>query len=405
MRHGWRFESFTQHSDHVQATIVDQQSGQRETVRAQYLIACDGGSGHIRRELGIRRNGRGRMRSNVSFFFRSQDFLEAHGLGLANLYFVFNPGSFGVFTAIDGKELWNYQYYFLDPTRSTTEPDATSILHRAMGKPFEFELLQTMHWHHHQSVAREWRKDRVFLAGDAAHLFAPTGGVGMNTGIGDAYDLAWKLAGVLDGWADPALLDTYEIERKPIAIRNSLISATNSDKIDMVMDETPEGIAGDDAGAHAARALLARKIKWLARQFNSAGTHLGYRYVDSPIVIPDGTPEPPDDPSQIVPSTWPGSRAPHAWLDDGRSMLDIFGAGFVLLQLGRADPDDVRLRDAATVLRLPLETVCLQEPELRTLYARRLVLVRPDGHVAWRGEQLPADAQELLDQVRGARLK
>ena len=405
MRHGWRFESFTQHSDHVQATIVDQQSGQRETVRAQYLIACDGGSGHIRRELGIRRNGRGRMRSNVSFFFRSKDFLEAHGLGLANLYFVFNPGSFGVFTAIDGKELWNYQYYFLDPTRSTTEPDATSILHRAMGKPFEFELLQTMHWHHHQSVAREWRKDRVFLAGDAAHLFAPTGGVGMNTGIGDAYDLAWKLAGVLDGWADPALLDTYEIERKPIAIRNSLISATNSDKIDMVMDETPEGIAGDDAGAQAARALLARKIKWLARQFNSAGTHLGYRYVDSPIVIPDGTPEPPDDPSQIVPSTWPGSRAPHAWLDDGRSMLDIFGAGFVLLQLGRADPDDARLRDAATVLRLPLETVCLQEPELRTLYARRLVLVRPDGHVAWRGEQLPADAQELLDQVRGARLK
>jgi hypothetical protein len=173
----------------------------------------------------------------------------------------------------------------------------------------------------------------------------------------------------------------------------------------MVMDETPEGIAGDGPRAEAARALLARKIKWLARQFNSAGTHLGYRYVDSPIVIPDGTPEPPDDPSQIVPSTWPGSRAPHAWLDDGRSMLDIFGAGFVLLQLGRADPDDARLRDAATVLRLPLETVCLQEPELRTLYARRLVLVRPDGHVAWRGEQLPADAQELLDQVRGARLK
>jgi 2-polyprenyl-6-methoxyphenol hydroxylase-like FAD-dependent oxidoreductase len=403
LRHGWRFEGFTQHSDHVQATIIDQQSGQRETVCTQYLIACDGGSGQIRRELGIRRNGRGRMRSNVSFFFRSKDFLEVHGLGLANLYFVFNPGSFGVFTAIDGKELWNYQYYFLDPTRSTTEPDATSILHRAMGKPFEFELLQTMHWHHHQSVAREWRKGRVFLAGDAAHLFAPTGGVGMNTGIGDACDLAWKLAGVLEGWADPALLDTYEIERKPIAIRNSLISATNSDKIDMVMDETPEGIAGDDASSHAARAVLARKIKWLARQFNSAGTHLGYRYVDSPIVIPDGTTEPPDDPSQVVPSTWPGSRAPHAWLDDGRSILDLFGPGFVLLQLGRADPDDERLREAAAAMRLPLTMACLHEPQLSVLYARRLVLVRPDGHVAWRGEQVPADAQDLLHRVRGVR--
>ena len=280
MRHGWRCEDFVQQADHVSATLTEIATGRRETVQAQYVIACDGGNGQIRRTLGIKRNGRGRMRSNVSFFFRSREFLETHGLGLANLYFVFSPGSFGVFTAIDGKELWNYQYYFLDPTRSTTEPDAADILHRAMGKPFEFELLQTMHWHHHQSVAREWRKDRVFLAGDAAHLFAPTGGVGMNTGIGDACDLGWKLDAVLRGWGGDSLLDSYERERKPIAIRNSLISATNSDKIDMVMDETPEGISDDSSAAMTAREHLARKIKWLARQFNSAGTHLGYRYVD-----------------------------------------------------------------------------------------------------------------------------
>ena len=366
------------------------------------MIACDGGNGQIRRTLGIKRNGRGRMRSNVSFFFRSREFLETHGLGLANLYFVFSPGSFGVFTAIDGKELWNYQYYFLDPTRSTTEPDAADILHRAMGKPFEFELLQTMHWHHHQSVAREWRKDRVFLAGDAAHLFAPTGGVGMNTGIGDACDLGWKLDAVLRGWGGDSLLDSYERERKPIAIRNSLISATNSDKIDMVMDETPEGISDDSSAAMTAREHLARKIKWLARQFNSAGTHLGYRYVDSPIIAPDGMPEPPDDPAQVIPSTWPGSRTPHAWLADGRSTLDLFGDGFVLLRLGTSQAGDQELIDAAHEARVPLRCIDLDDPDVATLYERRLVLVRPDGHVAWRGDTAPAEPLKLIDLIRGA---
>ena len=402
MRHGWRCEDFVQQADHVSATLTEIATGRRETVQAQYVIACDGGNGQIRRTLGIKRNGRGRMRSNVSFFFRSREFLETHGLGLANLYFVFSPGSFGVFTAIDGKELWNYQYYFLDPTRSTTEPDAADILHRAMGKPFEFELLQTMHWHHHQSVAREWRKDRVFLAGDAAHLFAPTGGVGMNTGIGDACDLGWKLDAVLRGWGGDSLLDSYERERKPIAIRNSLISATNSDKIDMVMDETPEGISDDSSAAMTAREHLARKIKWLARQFNSAGTHLGYRYVDSPIIAPDGMPEPPDDPAQVIPSTWPGSRTPHAWLADGRSTLDLFGDGFVLLRLGTSQAGDQELIDAAHEARVPLRCIDLDDPDVATLYERRLVLVRPDGHVAWRGDTAPAEPLKLIDLIRGA---
>jgi 2-polyprenyl-6-methoxyphenol hydroxylase-like FAD-dependent oxidoreductase len=405
MRHGWRFESFEQHADHVRARIVELATGRSEQVHADYLVACDGGGSAIRRQLGIRRNGRGRMRSNVSFFFRSRQFLEVHGLGMANLYFVFSPGSFGVFTAIDGVELWNYQYYFLDPTRASETPDAAEILYRAVGKPFDFELLQTTHWHHHQSVARSWRAGRVFLAGDAAHLFAPTGGVGMNTGIGDACDLAWKLDAVFKGWADDSLLDTYEIERKPVAVRNSLISATNSDKIDMVMDETPEDIHDDTLAAQQARLLLSRKIKWLARQFNSAGTHLGHRYIDSPIIIADGTPEPPDDPSQLVPSSWPGMRAPHAWMQDGRSTLDLFGRDFVLLRFAAAQAsrgnDDERLLDAARAVGMPLSLIDLEDTAIASLYARRLVLVRPDGHVAWRGEQPPADVAALVERIRG----
>jgi len=403
MRHGWRFETLEQHADHVRARIVEVATGRSEEVHADYLVACDGGASGIRRALGIRRNGRGRMRSNVSFFFRSRDFLDVHGLGVANLYFVFSPGSFGVFTAIDGVELWNYQYYFLDPTRATETPDAAEILHRAVGKPFQFELLQTTHWHHHQSVARSWRAGRVLLAGDAAHLFAPTGGVGMNTGIGDACDLGWKLDAIFRGWGDESLLDAYEIERKPVAVRNSLISATNSDKIDMVMDETPEGIDDDTPAAQQARQVLSRKIKWLARQFNSAGTHLGHRYVDSPLIVPDGTPEPPDDPSQLVPSSWPGMRAPHAWMKDGRSTLDLFGREFVLLRFGGSDgaADVQPALDAAVAVSMPLTLIDIEDTAIAALYARRLVLVRPDGHVAWRGDRLPEDVAALIDRVRG----
>jgi 2-polyprenyl-6-methoxyphenol hydroxylase-like FAD-dependent oxidoreductase len=402
MRHGWKFQGMVQHDDCVIADIIQPSTGARETVRAQYLVACDGGSSDIRRALGIRMGGRGKMRANVSLYFRSREFLDAHGLGIANLYFVFTPDCYGVFTAIDGKELWNFQYYFLDPAKQDETIEPERILSRAMGRPFAFELLQITHWHHHQSVARKWRDKRVFLAGDAAHLFAPTGGVGMNTGIGDACDLAWKLDAVSKGWGGPRLLDSYEIERKPIAIRNSLISATNSDKIDIVMGETPEDIDRPDAQGAAERAELSRKILWLARQFNSAGTHLGYRYTDSPIVMSDGTPEPPDDPGQVVPSTWPGSRAPHAWMEDGRTMLDLMGKDFTLLRFGAPKTGDERLERAAQEAGITLQTHAIEEPAIAQLYEKRLVLVRPDGHVAWRGDDAPEDAGRLWRILRGA---
>lgn len=402
MRHGCRLVGYTQGEDHVTATLEELASGRQTRVRARYLAACDGGTGQIRRDLGIRRSGRGRMRGNMSFFFRSREFLAAHGLGLANLYFVFAPDSFGVFTAIDGSELWNYQYYFLDPAKATETADPAAILHRAVGRPFAFELLQTTHWHHHQAVAARWRAGRVFLAGDAAHLFPPTGGVGMNTGIGDAFDLAWKLQAVLEGWGGDALLDSYEAERKPVAIRNSLISASNSDKIDMIMQETPDFIDEPTEAADVARRALARKIRWLARQFNSAGVHLGYRYVDSPVIVADGTPEPPDDPSQVVPSSWPGSRVPHVWLADGRSSLDLFGDGFVLLTASPAAAGVDALLAAARERGLPLRVECLEATVLGALQsAGHSLLVRPDGHVAWRSEHLPQDCAVLLDQVRG----
>jgi len=413
--HGHRFLGFTEDAAGVTARLVEVASGAETMVRCRYLAACDGGSSAIRKALAIRMNGRGKMRPNVSFYFRSEEFLKVHGRGLGNLYFIFAPDCFGLFTAIDGVRDWNFQFYFLDPAERTDDLDAADVLTRAVGRPFAFELKGVQHWWHHQSVARSWRSrlddpltgppGNVFLAGDAAHLFAPTGGVGMNTGIGDAVDLGWKLHAVLSGAGGAGLLDAYERERKPIAVRNSVISANNSDKIDMVMDETPPEVEADGPRGEAVRAAVRGKIRWMAKQFNSAGTHLGYRYTESPIVVPDGSPEPPDDPAQVVPSTWPGSRAPHAWTTAdtsirGSSTLDWFGRDHVLVRSPDAPGADGLI--AALARRgARVETRTTPSPEIAALYERALVLVRPDGHVAWRGDAPPADPDAIADRVTG----
>jgi 2-polyprenyl-6-methoxyphenol hydroxylase-like FAD-dependent oxidoreductase len=413
LRHGWRFDGFVEDEHGVTSTATELATGLTETIRSRWLVACDGGTSTIRRTLGIRYNGRGKMRANVSFYFRSREFLKIHGKGLGNLYFTFAPDSFGVFTAIDGAELWSFQYYFLDHSKSTDSIDAREVLTRAVGRPFEFELHATTHWHHHQSVARQWRSNsgRVFLAGDAAHLFVPTGGVGMNTGIGDAIDLGWKLAAFERGQAGPIMLDSYEIERKPIAVRNSVVSANNSDKIDMVMDEVPPEIDEDSPRGEAARARIVPRIRWMSRQFNSAGLHLGYRYVDSPVIVGDGSPEPPDDPAQVVPSTWPGSRAPHAWLGDdqslrGTSTLDWFGQDWTLVQGSNVGSDRAQatidpFRSAFARRGIELRARVLPGPTHDRLFERDWVLVRPDGHVAWRGDDIGPQLEEVVDRVLG----
>ena len=411
LRHGWRFLYFEETHDGVVSRIQNVETNEIEQVRSSYLVACDGGSSIVRRKLGIKMGGRGRMRGNISFYFESDEFLKVHQRGLGNLYLIFAPDSFGVFTAVDGDKRWSYQFYFLDEAKQAEELDPATILYRAVGRPFDFELKSTQRWHHHQSVAQSWRSrlpdetpGRTFLAGDAAHLFTPTGGVGMNTGIGDAIDLGWKLDAVLKGWGGPRLLESYERERKPIAVRNSVISANNADKTDMVMSETPADIDDDSPRGERLRAELVDKIKWMSRQYNSAGTHLGYRYVDSPIVMGDGSPEPPDDPSQVVPSTWPGSRAPHGWTTSnqtlrGHSTLDWFGKDFVLVT---ADPEEAEeFGRVFAPLKIPLRIQEITDTKEKALFERKHVLVRPDGHVAWRGDAIPKNIGELVNVVRG----
>jgi hypothetical protein len=224
----------------------------------------------------------------------------------------------------------------------------------------------------------------------------------MNTGVGDAVDIGWKLAAVLQGWGGPRLLDSYTAERKPIAMINVNEAAEMRASFD---NQTPFSPAiGDDSDEGRALREKARAaiLRTRAKEFqhDSAGIELGYRYENSPICVADGTPAPALDHGLYVPSTWPGVRAPHVWLKDGRSTLDLFGKGYVLLNFSGANTSSIT--DAAKQVGLPLEVVILNDGKARETYEHDLVLVRPDGHVAWRGDEMPQNVAEVIDKIRGA---
>jgi 2-polyprenyl-6-methoxyphenol hydroxylase-like FAD-dependent oxidoreductase len=405
LRYGWEFERFEQDADGVTSVIRHIGTDEKLTVRSRFLVGCDGGRSAVRTQLDIPYTGRGAMRRNVSFLFRSSEFLKVAAVGRANLYFMFTPGGFGVFTNINGRDLWNYQHYLLDDHEEDPSIDPESEIRHAMGCDFKFEILQVMHWSHHQSVADRFRDGNVFLAGDSAHLFCPTGGIGMNTGIADAFDLGWKLGAVINGWGGEGLLDSYEWERRPIAFRNTLAAASNADRIDSMMKTTPALIEENSPEAGSLRAVFAKRLRWLSKQFNTAGLHLGYRYAESPIIVADGSSEPPDDARVVVQSTWPGCRAPHIWLEPGKSTLDLFdGQTYVLVQTGDGVNDTQGARafeEEARRQSIPLRSVRLHDARVAALYERPLVLVRPDGHVCWRGNKAPADVTGVLRTVSG----
>jgi hypothetical protein len=249
-------------------------------------------------------------------------------------------------------------------------------------------------------VTADYRHGRVFLAGDCAHQNTPTGGYGMNTGMGDAVDLGWKLAAAVEGWAGPKLLDSYDAERRPVALRN-VDEATRNFQL-RSFAPIPD-LAGATPAGEAARKRLGEEIaKNTSRELLSDGIAMGYRYEGSPVVCPDGSEPPPTNVTEYVQTTFPGARAPHARLADGRSTLDLFGRGYVMLRLGRDAPEVARFADAAGRRGAPFEGVTIAGPEAGAVYERKLVLVRPDGHVAWRGDTLPTDAAAVIARVTGA---
>jgi 2-polyprenyl-6-methoxyphenol hydroxylase-like FAD-dependent oxidoreductase len=400
VRYLTEFKSFEQHPDKVIATVADAKSGSTQSIAADYLVGCDGGRSNIRRALGIQYQGVFSQGMNVAVLFRSP-LLKHTPHGPAVQYQIVNADINGAIAAVDGKELWRLNIRNVKQEQIDTL-NAPEKLRFALGPNIPFELLAVRPWTGHCVVAEGYQDGRVFLAGDAAHLNWPAGGFGMNTGVGDAVDIGWKLAATLQGWGGMNLLNSYTAERKPIAMINVNEAAEMRASFDKQTPFEPKIVEDSDEGRALREKARAVTMRTRAKEFqhDSAGIELGYRYENSPICVSDGTPAPELDHGLYVPSTWPGVRAPHAWLKGGRSTLDLFGKGFVFLNFSGTETS--MITKAAKQVGLPLDVVNLDEPTVRDTYERDLVLVRPDGHVAWRGNTAPENATDIINKVRGA---
>ena len=388
LRYNTALESFEQEGDLVRARLVDSVSGEEESVTARYLVGCDGPGGVVRKSLGIELGGTGGLANSVNIFFRSPELATLHDKGWARFYRCIDEGgSWGEMIAIDGRELWRLTVY--DHTEGEIDPDA--YLRRLAGCDFPYEILSTLAWERRDFCAKNLRKRNVFIAGDAAHEVSPTGGLGMHTGVNEAVNLGWKLAAMIDGWGGPALLESYEAECLPVAVFNVDISTQSFHNVTgLPPSDSIDEVFANDRDAQLWRLTIPDFIK------------VQITYEDSPVCVPDGTEANPDDMQNMKQSARPGSRAPHGWIKEGEAIFDRFGPDFTLLNFGAADGDVNALLSAAEGGGLPVTVSEITDEELAALYENRLVLVRPNGHVAWRGDDCPHDPGTVIDTVRGA---
>lgn len=396
LRFGCRLESFQQTNSGVVVEWVDVASQARERVEAEYLVGCDGGRSSVRHQLGIKLQGQFAPQRQMLVWFKAA--LLEHGLEPAVMTWILKPGGFANLSAIDGHQLWRTGSW-LEPTQHTPEEWVRLVI----GEEIPFEVVGSGYWSGHYAVADRYRDHRLFLAGDAAHLLTPAGAFGMNLGIGDAVDLGWKLAATLAGWAGSGLLESYELERRAIALQT--ISGSSQLRRADEQFERLEELEADTEEGKQLRQQLGQSIQdsERGREFSTRtpGLVLGYCYENSPICESDGTAAPEVDPNLYTPSARPGGRAPHLWLNETQSTLDLFGQGFTLLKLDRS-LETTSLEIAAQACNLPLQVFTFDRSDLLDLYESRLVLVRPDGHVAWRSNEVPEKPHNLLDRVRGA---
>ena len=396
------FLSFEQDDGGVTCRLKDTETDQERTVRSRYLVGCDGAESQIRKSLDIDMGKNESLSYDINIFFESQELLEIHQRFLAMMYWIYDEnGYWAQFISVDGRGLWRISMTTPELVTDLSDFDPDFYIRKIVGRDISYKVHSLLPWERHRRVADSYGKGRVFLAGDAVHQYSPTGGLGMNTGIQEAVDLGWKLAAILDGWGGDHLLESYVSERRPVAIANNLAATKNFKKL-VDVPAGPAIFKDDDEGRELrARAREVIETNNYHEEYDQEGITVGYRYDKSPICVDDGTPIPPSTVTEYNPTTRPGARAPHAWIDDGHSTLDLFGRGFVLMQLkeGAEAPQLLAALEAANV---PVSVYRSHDSELRSLYTEPLVLVRPDGHVAWRGDQDPENAVAVVDKVRGA---
>jgi 2-polyprenyl-6-methoxyphenol hydroxylase-like FAD-dependent oxidoreductase len=403
LRYRTRLLSFKQDGSGVTATVENNDTGEQEDIASRYIVGCDGANSLVRRGLRLKMAGQAIVTHTTNVIFRCPHLVALHDKGKAYRHIFIGPeGTWATIVAINGGDEWRLSIIGSAERRDLSQDDIHAAIRRAVGTDVEYEILTVMPWIRRELIADRYRSDRGFIAGDAAHVMSPTGGFGMNTGIGDAIDLSWKLAATIEGWAGLDLLDSYSTERRPVAVRNVAEASGNLTRM-LSPGKNPDLLDDTAAGAATRQRVGTEFSEAMRREWFTLGVHLGYRYDDSPICELDGTSAPAMETMRYIQTARPGARAPHAWLADGRSTLDLFGRGFVLLRLGPQAPDPAALVTTARLSRVPLSIIDIDEPEVVKLYERRLVLVRPDGHVAWRGDALPQDPVALIDRIRGAK--
>ena len=372
VRFACEMTTFEQDAGGVTAELRGASGTQR--VRADYIVGCDGGSSTVRKQLGIALSGQGSIRTLRQALFHSDELFDRIPMGKGRHYHIAQPPIFPFIIIQDSTKHWTLH------AAAQSDEEMTAIFRAALGMDVAFETLSVNQWTQHLLCADRYRDGRAFIAGDAAHLVIPTGGLGMNTGVGDATDLAWKLAAILAGYGGPGLLDSYEIERRQIGLRNmrasgAAMSGRNTWRAASTLDD------------------MARRFDAEQRKVTEIlGIEAGYRYVGSPIVCDEPGQGPALDNNSYVPTTWPGFRLPHVWLADGSALHDQLGSGYTLLDVGASAHDPAPFVDAFAASGAPLEVKRFADAAAREIYGVDVVLVRPDLHVVWRGNATDRDA-------------
>jgi 2-polyprenyl-6-methoxyphenol hydroxylase-like FAD-dependent oxidoreductase len=397
VRYGCELLSLRQDAEGATAN-VKASDGLVEDIRAQYIVGCDGGSSTVRKQLGIQLLGEGNLLRLYQALYYSPDLFDmipiGDGPGRGRHYHVADAHSTFLIMQ-DSTRHWTLHAVVERPE------DMRAQFERAIGVPVRYDMLYAGEWKQNLLLADRYRSGRVFLAGDSAHLVVPTGGLGMNTGVGDAIDLAWKLHGTLRGWGGVQLLDSYEIERRQVGDRNVGASRYASLGRRKWRAQYRPDIRDTSAEGQATRDGVARVANVEQRKTNEMiGAELGYRYVGSPVIWDE-----PGGPEHLfreyVPTTWPGARLPHVWLTNRTPVQDLIGDGYTLLRLGNSTADTTGLERAMRALGAPFTTVTVSDDVARDVYGRDLILLRPDLHVAWRGSRAPTNPAHLAALVTG----
>jgi 2-polyprenyl-6-methoxyphenol hydroxylase-like FAD-dependent oxidoreductase len=393
-----RVSGFTDQGDHVAVELEYAEEDRTETVTCAYLAGCDGGGSLVRRSLGIGLEGDENFRRRYSIHFTSsnKDVLERWGRA-----WHYQSATHGTMVSQDGGDIWTL-HAIVPPATDFDTIDPEALLFGFTGGPIECDVFQANDWMSRLVVADAYRAGRVFLAGDAAHQYVPTGGYGMNTGIGDAIDLGWKLAAVTNGWGGAGLLESYETERRPVGLRNCQGSRDHAMTRARVAEDWPDALFDEGPAGDAARAAQATRLQAIGNHENeSFGIEQGYCYGDSAIIDHTSGTLPAFDPLRYQPIAAPGLRIPSVFLNDGVDLYSRLGPGFTLIDFTGKYSGDSADTAGDSAQKIPFSVLTLDEPRARDIFGKDFVLVRPDHHCAWCGDAPPADLTALLTLVSG----